>query len=90
MGRFAERIGWRIPKREREEEEMEVERFLEEAGVSRRAFKVWMHNHRNNNASCVAGQGQQGSVAAADSSGTDGTETDDVSVLAITANGYSY
>ncbi|ONK65337.1 uncharacterized protein A4U43_C07F36080 [Asparagus officinalis] len=78
MGRFAERVGWRVPKREREGEEREVERFLEEAGVSRRAFKVWMHNHRNNNnAYCVAGRGQQGSVAAADSSGTDGAETDD-------------
>lgn len=63
MGSFAERIGWRILNREREEDE-EVERFLEETGVSRRAFKVWMHNHRN------AAQTQ----TAADSSST---ETDD-------------
>lgn len=63
MGNFSERIGWRIPKREREEGE-EVERFLEETGVSRRAFKVWMHNHRN------AAQAQT-------TAETSGTETDD-------------
>lgn len=70
MGSFAEKIGWRISKRERGDEE-EVERFLEETEVSRRAFKVWMHNHRN------AGHAQ----ATADSSGT---ETDE-SAPAITA-----
>jgi len=71
MGSFAERIGWRISKRERVEEE-EVDRFLEETGISRRAFKVWMHNHRN-----TATQAQ----TAADSSGI---ETDD-STPAVTA-----
>uniref|UniRef100_A0ACD5X3L1 Uncharacterized protein n=1 Tax=Avena sativa TaxID=4498 RepID=A0ACD5X3L1_AVESA len=48
MLRFAERLGWRMPKREpgRAPGDDEVARFCREIGVSRQVFKVWMHNHK--------------------------------------------
>jgi ZF-HD class homeobox domain-containing protein len=47
MLRFAERLGWRMPKREpgRAPGDDEVARFCREIGVTRQVFKVWMHNH---------------------------------------------
>ncbi|CAD6214284.1 unnamed protein product [Miscanthus lutarioriparius] len=48
MARLAERLGWRMPKREpgRAPGDDEVGRFCREIGVHRQVFKVWMHNHK--------------------------------------------
>ncbi|KAI3748028.1 hypothetical protein L6452_10846 [Arctium lappa] len=43
MQEFAERIGWKMTKRE---EEMIVG-FCNRIGVDKGVFKVWMHNHKN-------------------------------------------
>nr|GMD32566.1 zinc-finger homeodomain protein 9-like [Ipomoea batatas] len=45
---FAEKLGWKL---QRKDEEDEIERFCRGVGVSRKVFKVWMHNHKNNNSS---------------------------------------
>ncbi|XP_077234115.1 zinc-finger homeodomain protein 11-like [Tasmannia lanceolata] len=45
---FAEKIGWKIQRKEQEEE---IERFCNEVGVSRQAFKIWIHNHKNSSSS---------------------------------------
>ncbi|KAK8499557.1 hypothetical protein V6N13_097237 [Hibiscus sabdariffa] len=47
MLEFAEKLGWRLQRRE---EEDEVEKFCRGIGVSRQVFKVWMHNHKNSSA----------------------------------------
>ncbi|GMI71493.1 ZINC FINGER HOMEODOMAIN 6, homeobox protein 24 [Hibiscus trionum] len=47
MLEFAEKLGWKLQRRE---EEDEVERFCRGIGVSRQVFKVWMHNHKNSSA----------------------------------------
>ncbi|XP_072971877.1 zinc-finger homeodomain protein 11-like [Typha angustifolia] len=46
MASFAEGIGWKMPKRDGEEEDDEVSAFCREIGVSRKTFKIWMHNHK--------------------------------------------
>ena len=68
MARFAERLGWRMPKREpgRAPGDDEVGRFCREIGVTRQVFKVWMHNHKAGGGSGGAGAG----VAAQTSSST--------------------
>ncbi|KAG0486055.1 hypothetical protein HPP92_008150 [Vanilla planifolia] len=43
MMEFAERIGWRIQR----QEELDLERFCADIGVSRQVFKVWMHNNKH-------------------------------------------
>lgn len=48
MMRFAEKLGWRMM---RKDEEDEIERFCRGIGISRKVFKVWMHNHKSNNSS---------------------------------------
>ncbi|WCJ42158.1 Zinc-finger homeodomain protein 11 [Euphorbia peplus] len=48
MLEFAEKLGWRLG---RKDEEDEVERFCRGIGVSRQVFKVWMHNHKNSSSS---------------------------------------
>ncbi|RWR83154.1 zinc finger-homeodomain-containing protein [Cinnamomum micranthum f. kanehirae] len=49
---FAERIGWRLQKKENgEDHEEEIRRFCREVGVSKQVFKVWMHNHKNSSSS---------------------------------------
>ncbi|KAF7047553.1 hypothetical protein CFC21_056468 [Triticum aestivum] len=65
MLRFAERLGWRMPKREpgRAPGDDEVARFCREIGVTRQVFKVWMHNHK-------AGVGGSGGAGAQTSSST--------------------
>ncbi|KAM0842754.1 hypothetical protein ACQ4PT_058151 [Festuca glaucescens] len=65
MLRFAERLGWRMPKREpgRAPGDDEVARFCREIGVIRQVFKVWMHNHK-------AGVGGSGGTGAQTSSST--------------------
>ncbi|KAK2636216.1 hypothetical protein Ddye_031008 [Dipteronia dyeriana] len=40
---FAEKLGWRMLK----SEEKSMQDFCSDVGVSRRVFKVWMHNHKN-------------------------------------------
>ncbi|KAJ1293873.1 hypothetical protein BS78_01G102500 [Paspalum vaginatum] len=59
MARFAERLGWRMPKREpgRAPGDDEVGRFCREIGVTRQVFKVWMHNHKAGGGSGGAGAG---------------------------------
>ncbi|XP_030465804.1 zinc-finger homeodomain protein 6-like [Syzygium oleosum] len=42
MMEFAEKLGWRIQK----QDEQEVIQFCAEASVTRKAFKVWMHNNK--------------------------------------------
>lgn len=41
---FAEKLGWRM---QRKDEEDEIEKFCRGVGISRKVFKVWMHNHKN-------------------------------------------
>ncbi|XP_057791532.1 zinc-finger homeodomain protein 2-like [Salvia miltiorrhiza] len=41
---LAEKLGWRL---QRKDEEDEIERFCRGIGISRKVFKVWMHNHKN-------------------------------------------
>lgn len=43
MLEFAESLGWRI----HQEEEIALQRFCEEIGLSRKVFKVWMHNNKH-------------------------------------------
>ncbi|KAL6637732.1 hypothetical protein ACP70R_025304 [Stipagrostis hirtigluma subsp. patula] len=59
MARFAEQLGWRMPKREpgRAPGDDEVARFCREIGVTRQVFKVWMHNHKAGGGSGGAGGG---------------------------------
>ncbi|KAG2535680.1 zinc-finger homeodomain protein 11-like [Panicum virgatum] len=70
MARFAERLGWRMPKREpgRAPGDDEVGRFCREIGVTRQVFKVWMHNHKAGGGSGSGGAGA--GVAAQTSSST--------------------
>ncbi|XP_022845031.1 zinc-finger homeodomain protein 11-like [Olea europaea var. sylvestris] len=44
MLEFAEKLGWKLL---RKDEEDETERFCRGIGISRKVFKVWMHNHKN-------------------------------------------
>ncbi|MQM11820.1 hypothetical protein Taro_044731 [Colocasia esculenta] len=48
---FAEKIGWRLQRREGGVEDDEVSMFCREIGITRQVFKVWMHNHKNSAAS---------------------------------------
>ncbi|XXG55783.1 hypothetical protein AAC387_Pa03g3377 [Persea americana] len=50
MLRFAVKIGWRIQRKDHEDDD-EIERFCREVGVSRQVFKVWIHNHKNSSSS---------------------------------------
>ncbi|CAN6281640.1 unnamed protein product [Urochloa humidicola] len=72
MARFAERLGWRMPKREpgRAPGDDEVGRFCREIGVTRQVFKVWMHNHKAGGGS--GGAGGAGGAAQTSSSTTRG------------------
>ncbi|KAG6512412.1 zinc-finger homeodomain protein 11-like [Zingiber officinale] len=57
MARCAERLGWKIPRgraRAGGEEEDQVSRFCRGIGVTRQAFKVWMHNHKGSASSAPA------------------------------------
>ncbi|XP_062209409.1 zinc-finger homeodomain protein 11-like [Phragmites australis] len=59
MAQFAERLGWRMPKREpgRAPGDDDVARFCREIGVTRQVFKVWMHNHKAGGGRGGAGTG---------------------------------
>ncbi|KAL2555345.1 Zinc-finger homeodomain protein 2 [Forsythia ovata] len=41
---FAEKLGWKLQRKDKEDE---IERFCRGIGISRKVFKVWMHNHKN-------------------------------------------
>ncbi|CAA2986208.1 zinc-finger homeodomain 9-like [Olea europaea subsp. europaea] len=41
---FAEKLGWKLQRKDKEDE---IERFCKGVGISRKVFKVWMHNHKN-------------------------------------------
>nr|CAB3498423.1 unnamed protein product [Digitaria exilis] len=71
MARFAERLGWRMPKREpgRAPGDDEVGRFCREIGVTRQVFKVWMHNHK------VGGGGGSGGPGGGGGGGVDQTSS---------------
>ncbi|CAL4935599.1 unnamed protein product [Urochloa decumbens] len=73
MARFAERLGWRMPKREpgRAPGDDEVGRFCREIGVTRQVFKVWMHNHKAGGGGS-GGAGGAGGAAQTSSSTTHG------------------
>ncbi|PPR93573.1 hypothetical protein GOBAR_AA27105 [Gossypium barbadense] len=43
MLEFAEKIGWKIQKRDEED----IQEFCREVGVDRGVLKVWMHNNKN-------------------------------------------
>ncbi|XP_028792902.1 LOW QUALITY PROTEIN: zinc-finger homeodomain protein 10-like [Neltuma alba] len=43
MYHFAERVGWKMPKRDKEL----VQEFCNDVGVNRGVLKVWMHNNKN-------------------------------------------
>ncbi|KAL5995497.1 hypothetical protein ACLOJK_025559 [Asimina triloba] len=51
MLEFAEKIGWRMQRKENDEE---IEGFCREVGVSRQVFKVWMHNHKNSSSTATS------------------------------------
>ncbi|XP_020573270.1 zinc-finger homeodomain protein 11-like [Phalaenopsis equestris] len=72
MRSFADRLGWLMPRRSDAEEEIEVEKFCAEIGVSRHVFRVWMHNHKGNG---VAGGGG-GAAPANSSSATNNSDGD--------------
>ncbi|EPS70172.1 hypothetical protein M569_04589 [Genlisea aurea] len=42
---FAEGLGWKL-QRIRKKEEDEIERFCSGIGITRRVFKIWIHNHK--------------------------------------------
>ncbi|GMH25184.1 hypothetical protein Nepgr_027027 [Nepenthes gracilis] len=42
MMQFAEKLGWRIQK----QNDLEIDKFCEEARVKRQVFRVWMHNNK--------------------------------------------
>ncbi|XP_010243781.1 PREDICTED: zinc-finger homeodomain protein 1-like [Nelumbo nucifera] len=56
---FAEKLGWRIQRRDQEDE---IEKFCKAVGVSRQVFKVWMHNHKNSSSSSSASTGNASSL----------------------------
>ncbi|KMZ61984.1 hypothetical protein ZOSMA_49G00520 [Zostera marina] len=62
---FSEKIGWRIPRRD--ETVDRVGMFCREIGISRQIFKVWMHNHKNDNSSSSSAA----AVAGGDADGGD-------------------
>uniref|UniRef100_A0A0E0D5R9 ZF-HD dimerization-type domain-containing protein n=1 Tax=Oryza meridionalis TaxID=40149 RepID=A0A0E0D5R9_9ORYZ len=70
MLRFAERLGWRMPKREpgRAPGDDEVARFCREIGVNRQVFKVWMHNHKAGGGGGGGGSGGPGAGGGAQTS----------------------
>ncbi|KQK13510.1 zinc-finger homeodomain protein 11 [Brachypodium distachyon] len=74
MLRFAERLGWRMPKREpgRAPGDDEVARFCREIGVTRQVFKVWMHNHKAGGGGSGGAGGGGGGGAQTSSSTTRG------------------
>uniref|UniRef100_A0A0D9VY96 ZF-HD dimerization-type domain-containing protein n=1 Tax=Leersia perrieri TaxID=77586 RepID=A0A0D9VY96_9ORYZ len=74
MLRFAERLGWRMPKREpgRAPGDDDVARFCREIGVNRQVFKVWMHNHKAGVGGSGGGGGGGGGGAQTSSSTTRG------------------
>lgn len=55
---FAEKLGWRM---QRKDEEDEIEKFCRGVGISRKVFKVWMHNHKNNTSHSAASNGNAAS-----------------------------
>lgn len=75
MWSMAESLGWKISNNRSEED---FERFSSEVGVSRKVFKVWMHNHRNEapktpvgaTASSVASESTGGATATPDATST--------------------
>ncbi|XP_073119079.1 zinc-finger homeodomain protein 11-like [Henckelia pumila] len=50
---FAANLGWKLQRKDQEEDE--IERFCRGIGISRKVFKVWMHNHKNSSSSHSAG-----------------------------------
>ncbi|KAG6503310.1 zinc-finger homeodomain protein 11-like [Zingiber officinale] len=82
MARYAERIGWRVPRgraMRADEEEDQFSRFCREIGVSKQVFKVWVRNHKGSSASAPAAA-QVASSAATTNSGAaiDGGEKEEV------------
>ncbi|KAK4744167.1 hypothetical protein SAY87_010479 [Trapa incisa] len=59
MLQFAEKLGWRLQRKDLEEE---IERFCRSIGVSRHVFKVWMHNHKNASSSSSTSTGNGSSL----------------------------
>lgn len=65
MHEFAERVGWKMQKRD---EEL-VNGFCNEIGVDRGVLKVWMHNNKNTFAKRDNANGVAGIIAAVDGGG---------------------
>lgn len=55
MYEFAEKVGWKMQKRD---DEM-VNEFCNEVGVDRTVLKVWMHNNKNTFGKQLQNQNQQ-------------------------------
>ncbi|XP_074574924.1 zinc-finger homeodomain protein 11-like [Curcuma longa] len=82
MARYAERIGWMVPRGRAMGADEAVDqfwRFCREIGVSKQAFKVWMHNHKGSSSAAPAAA-QVASSEATTSSGAamDGGEEEEV------------
>lgn len=59
---FAEKLGWKLQRKDVEDE---VERFCRGLGVSRKVFKVWMHNHKNSSSASASNDDAAAAAAAA-------------------------
>ncbi|GAA0142519.1 hypothetical protein Leryth_001966 [Lithospermum erythrorhizon] len=58
---FAEKLGWKLQRKDNAEED-EVERFCKGIGLSRKVFKVWMHNHKNSSSTPSPSPGNASSL----------------------------
>ncbi|XP_073294398.1 zinc-finger homeodomain protein 11-like [Primulina huaijiensis] len=57
---FAANLGWKLQRKDQEEDE--IERFCRGIGISRKVFKVWMHNHKNSSSHSAASAGNASSL----------------------------
>lgn len=91
MHEFAEKVGWKMQKRD---EEMVME-FCNEIGVDRGVFKVWMHNNKNTlgrkseNGVSGDGSGARDGAGDGDSGGRAVNENDSGTNVVTTTNGSS-
>ncbi|OVA03244.1 hypothetical protein BVC80_8977g12 [Macleaya cordata] len=59
---FAEKLEWKLRRKDQEDDNDEIERFCRNVGVSRQVFKVWMHNHKNISSSSPSMTGNASSL----------------------------
>ncbi|KAL8464417.1 hypothetical protein ACS0TY_034082 [Phlomoides rotata] len=57
---FADKLGWRMVQRRSDHDE--IDNFCRGVGISRKVFKVWMHNHKNTSQSHSAANANASSL----------------------------